>query len=127
MSPKLENRLRNVTCNDQGTSLAEATHQRRLDPAKMLQKCANPGCTVPFRSLHEGRLFLAETLATDSESTFDGNRRRMRKREHFWLCAACSTHFTLHFDASLGMLTVPLSSRAVPAPTRSRTMVAGGY
>jgi hypothetical protein len=92
----------------------------------MLQKCANPGCTVPFRSLHEGKLFLAETLAMDSDASFDGNRRKIRKREHFWLCAACSTHFTLHFDASLGMLTVPLAPRIAPVPPRSRSMVAGG-
>ena len=78
----------------------------------MLQKCANPGCTVPFRSLHEGKLFLAETFVPeDSQAGFDGNRRRIHKREHFWLCGACSTHFTLHFDASQGMLTVPISNR----------------
>ena len=77
----------------------------------MLQKCANPGCTVPFRSLHEGKLFLAETFAPESpDGSFDGNRRKIRKREHFWLCAACSTHFTLHFDAYQGMLTVPIGN-----------------
>ena len=89
----------------------------------MLQKCANPGCTVPFRSLREGKLFVSETAATDLEDGFDGNRRKTRKREHFWLCGACSVHFTLHFDATLGMLTVPLheharlrSSNVQPAP-----------
>jgi hypothetical protein len=91
----------------------------------MLQKCANPGCTVPFRSLREGKLFLAETLALESDSSFDGNRRRIRKREHFWLCAACSAHFTLYFDASIGMLTVPLSERIAVRPPRSRSMAAG--
>jgi len=91
----------------------------------MLQKCANPGCTVPFRSLREGKLFLAETLATDSDSTLDGNRRRIRKREHFWLCSACSAHFTLHFDASLGMLTVPLSERIPPHASRPGLMATG--
>jgi hypothetical protein len=92
----------------------------------MLQKCANPGCTVPFRSLHEGKLFLAETLALDSDAGFDGNKRRIRRREHFWLCAACSTHFTLHFDATLGMLTVPIAPRVVAGAARTRSMVAGG-
>jgi hypothetical protein len=75
----------------------------------MLHKCANPGCVVPFRSLREGKLFLAETFAADSDTEFDG-KRKLRKREHFWLCAACSTNFTLHYDASLGMLTVPLGT-----------------
>jgi len=75
----------------------------------MLHKCANPGCTVPFRSLREGKLFLAETCVPEP-GEFDGTRRKVRKREHFWLCAACSLHFTLHFDASRGMLTVPIGN-----------------
>jgi hypothetical protein len=78
----------------------------------MLQKCANPGCAVPFRSLHEGKLFVAESPANDADERFDGNRRKTHKREHFWLCGACSAHFTLFFDRSLGMLTIPLSQRA---------------
>jgi len=93
----------------------------------MLQKCANPGCTVPFRSLREGKLFLAETYNNDLESGFDGNRRKTHKREHFWLCGACSAHFTLHFDPTLGMLTVPLLERAAPrsaAPRSATTSVA---
>src|SRR5271169_2563136 len=77
----------------------------------MLHKCANPVCTVPFRSLREGKLFLAETLPSDVSAAFDGNRRKLRRREHFWLCDACSSHFTLRFDTTLGMLTVPLNER----------------
>ena len=76
----------------------------------MLHKCANPACTVPFRSLREGKLFLAETFPS-KQSAFDGNRRKLRRREHFWLCNACSCHFTLRFDPTHGMLTVPLSER----------------
>lgn len=80
----------------------------------MLHKCANPACTVPFRSLREGKLFLAENFPSDHSSGFDGNRRKVRRREHFWLCDACCAQFTLRFDANLGMLTVPLSNRAAP-------------
>ena len=80
----------------------------------MLHKCANPACTIPFRSLREGKLFLAETLPSDANSGFDGNRRKLRRREHFWLCDACSYNFTLRFDPTHGMLTVPLSERASP-------------
>jgi hypothetical protein len=80
----------------------------------MLQKCANPSCTVPFRSLREGKLFLAETFPSDLNSTFDGNRRKLRRREHFWLCDMCCERFTLRFDSFLGMLTVPLNQRATP-------------
>ncbi len=80
----------------------------------MLHKCANPTCTVPFRSLREGKLFLAETSPSDVNSSFQGNRRKVRRREHFWLCDACSSHFTLRFDSALGMLTVPLRERESP-------------
>jgi hypothetical protein len=78
----------------------------------MLHKCANPTCTVPFRSMRDGKLFLAETFPSDSNSAFDGYRRKLRRREHFWLCDTCSCHFTLRFDPTLGMMTVPLSERA---------------
>jgi hypothetical protein len=80
----------------------------------MLHKCANPACTVPFRSLREGKLFLAETFPSDLSGSFDGNRRKLRRREHFWLCDTCSGHFTLRYDTNQGMLTVPLSERAGP-------------
>jgi hypothetical protein len=80
----------------------------------MLHKCANPACTVPFRSLRDGKLFLVETFPSDVSAAFDGNRRKIRRREHFWLCDACAAHFTLRFDTTLGMLTVPLSEHASP-------------
>jgi len=77
----------------------------------MLHKCANPACSVPFLSLREGKLFLAEAFPSDLGGISDGNRRKLRRREHFWLCNACSAHLTLRFDANLGMLTVPLGDR----------------
>jgi len=79
----------------------------------MLQKCANPSCTTPFRSLREGKLFLSEIHSTDPESPASGARRKPH-REHFWLCDACSAHFTLRFDLLRGMMTVPLSERIEP-------------
>jgi hypothetical protein len=80
----------------------------------MLQKCANPTCVVPFLSLREGKLFLAETFPSNLNATFDGSRRKLRRRDHFWLCDACSSHYTLRFDAAQGMLTVPLVARTSP-------------
>ena len=80
----------------------------------MLHKCANPACGVPFRSLREGKLFLAETSPSDLKPVFSGNRRKPRRREHFWLCDVCCARFTLRFDTNLGMLTVPLSNSAAP-------------
>ena len=79
----------------------------------MLRKCANPACTVPFRSMREGKLFLAEAPPHD-EDAFDGQRKRLPRREHFWLCQACSYHFTLRFDPEQGMMTVPLSRAVEP-------------
>ncbi|HSZ64281.1 MAG TPA: hypothetical protein VK828_20960 [Terriglobales bacterium] len=79
----------------------------------MLQKCANPTCAVPFLSLREGKLFLAEICPSD-HAAFDGSRRKARRREHFWLCDTCATHFTLRFDSTQGMMTVPLAERARP-------------
>ena len=67
----------------------------------MLQKCANPGCNAPFRSLREGKLFLAENHAPDL-----GDRKL--RREHFWLCSSCAAQFTLRFDEERGMVAVPL-------------------
>ncbi len=75
----------------------------------MLQKCANPSCSTPFRSLREGKLFLAESLPPESASFVSGCPPKIRRREHFWLCETCSAQFTLRFDAQRGMLTVPLS------------------
>jgi hypothetical protein len=80
----------------------------------MLHKCANPACTTPFRSLREGKLFLAETFPSESGVVFEDTRQKLRRREHFWLCDACCAHFTLRFDNNLGMLTVPLNSRSAP-------------
>ncbi len=75
----------------------------------MLRKCANPACIVPFRSLREGKLFLAETPPYGLDTASDSHRKKLPRREHFWLCEACSAHFTLRFDNEQGMMTVPLS------------------
>jgi hypothetical protein len=80
----------------------------------MLRKCANPACTVPFRSLREGKLFLAETFPLGPDLALDGHRKKPPRREHFWLCEACSAHFTLRFDIVQGMMTVPLSLERKP-------------
>jgi hypothetical protein len=94
-------------------SPAKNFSERRLDPI-MLHKCANPACKVPFRSLREGKLFLAETFPSDVNTPIDGTRRKLHRREHFWLCNICSTQFTLRFDPTLGMLAVPFADRPNP-------------
>jgi hypothetical protein len=90
----------------------------------MLHKCANPACKVPFRSLREGKLFLAETCPSELSAVFEGNRRKLRRREHFWLCDTCCVHFTLRFDPTLGMLTVPCTNRAHPGYFNAATIIA---
>ncbi len=79
----------------------------------MLQKCANPACVVPFRSLREGKLFLAELPSSESHIVGAG-RRFVRHREHFWLCQACAGLFTLRFDVEKGVSTVPLGANGKP-------------
>jgi len=59
--------------------------------------------------LREGKLFLAEAPPHDLDAAFDGPRKKVPRREHFWLCVACSAHFTLRFDTEQGMMTVPLN------------------
>lgn len=80
----------------------------------MLQKCANPSCSTPFRSLREGKLFLAESLFREFATPASGSAPKMRRREHFWLCEACSLQLTLRFDAQRGMLAVPISKHLAP-------------
>ncbi len=88
----------------------------------MLQKCANPSCSAPFRSLREGKLFLAESPPPESDSLFS-SPSRVRRREHFWLCQACSAQYTLRFDGQHGMLTVPIGEHAIPRYlTRAATL-----
>lgn len=80
----------------------------------MLQKCANPSCSAPFRSLREGKLFLAESFPPESAHLLPRLSPKIRRREHFWLCEVCSAQFTLHFDAERGMLTVPINQHVAP-------------
>src|SRR3954451_5466635 len=56
----------------------------------MLRKLANPSCAVLFRSLREGKLFLAEAPAQGPDDASLSGRRSTPRREHFWLCGPCS-------------------------------------
>ena len=80
----------------------------------MLQKCANPSCSAPFRSLREGKLFLAENLPRDPNSSSPSPSPKLRRREYFWLCQACSTQLTLRLDTDRGMTTVPIAQCVAP-------------
>jgi len=74
----------------------------------LLHKCANPACSVSFRDIHVGKLFLVETSAIFGESKV---RHRVRAtHQHYWLCDQCSRGLTLMFEKERGIIPVPLSS-----------------
>jgi hypothetical protein len=91
----------------------------------MLHKCANPACNIPFLSLREGKLFLAESPDAQTHSPLKGGSRKLRRREHFWLCSTCSAQFTLHFDISQGIVTVPIRGQIPPLPSVPQAACAG--
>ena len=76
----------------------------------MLSKCANPACLSTFRLLHEGRLYLINSV-----SRFDGQKRSLARAgksaslEYAWLCSACSSCMTIHLDEENGTIMVRMS------------------
>jgi len=57
----------------------------------MLAKCANPACSVPFRYLHEGKLFRLDVGA--GPPAVSGHAPR--QLQYFWLCEGCARTMTL--------------------------------
>jgi hypothetical protein len=53
----------------------------------VISKCANPSCSVPFRSLHDGRLFCF-TSGSEAMPWTEGIPFR-------WLCSGCCLNLTL--------------------------------
>jgi hypothetical protein len=60
----------------------------------MLRKCANPECSVPFRYLHEGKLFVLEIA---------GQRRKL---DCHWLCDSCCRTLTVTSGSGQGITLV---------------------
>lgn len=70
----------------------------------MLRKCANPVCYVPFRYLHQGKLFEVEIQYREcpfGKSTSSNGKRYV---DRYWLCDQCATHFALQFDPRRGVV-----------------------
>jgi hypothetical protein len=73
----------------------------------MVEKCANPSCSTPFRRVGRGKLFAFEVRASGrsphrvlaARSTKPGSTSLF-----FWLCAICSLTITLGLD-NAGRLT----------------------
>jgi len=72
----------------------------------MLSKCANPGCTNPFRYLRDGKLF--EFQRTEEQTPESQSKKPVRRVEFFWLCGQCSTELTVVRDEKKGVITMPL-------------------
>jgi uncharacterized protein YcsI (UPF0317 family) len=51
----------------------------------MVSNCANPNCGKPLHYLREGRIFVFDVPAG-----VEGDGKRTRRLEHFWLCGACA-------------------------------------
>jgi hypothetical protein len=60
----------------------------------MLSKCINPACFVPFRYLHEGRIFQVDSVAR----TTGPNVAPCHKTEFFWLCEKCARSMKVVLD-----------------------------
>jgi len=81
----------------------------------MVAKCANPSCSVSFRSLQEGRLF---RLEADSGLTPSANSCASSESgvEYFWLCSRCSKLMSLGLGQDGTVVTVPLPDCAHRKP-----------
>lgn len=68
----------------------------------MVSRCANALCGVPFKYLHEGRLFQFET----STNLMNNSSRFV----FWWLCPRCCLTMTLVQSGASGMTVVGLDS-----------------
>ena len=73
----------------------------------MVQKCANPTCSSPFRSLRKGRVFVKEV-----EGNPDGSGR-FRHLEYFWLCDSCCRSMTVIAEKGKGVRVAPLPALGI--------------
>ena len=63
----------------------------------MIDKCANPECSVPFDQL-EGRFFRFRYSCAPNEPP-----PNTHSVQHFWLCSRCSQTYTLHKQEEHGV------------------------
>jgi hypothetical protein len=73
----------------------------------MITKCANPGCSVHFHSLKGGRLYrfkfrTPQPLRTEIPNSIC-ELKSERATVYFWMCAQCSSKFSLSFDPQQGL------------------------
>jgi hypothetical protein len=70
----------------------------------MVIKCANPKCSLPFGYQYVGRVFRLRLYRAGKRGEL---RDRKTRVEYFWLCASCSSAFTLVFDERRGVSLAP--------------------
>jgi hypothetical protein len=81
----------------------------------MLSKCASPGCSTPFRYLHEGKLYLIDRKAASAGRKPPADLRYARKSrglEYVWLCSSCCSDLTIQVDDDHGVRVVRKRRRA---------------
>jgi hypothetical protein len=74
----------------------------------MLSKCANPACDVPFRYMHQGKLFRLE-VGAEATATVQATKKPARHVEFFWLCDRCAAEMKLTYREGVGITTVRLA------------------
>jgi hypothetical protein len=79
----------------------------------MVSKCANPGCSNPFRYMHEGKLFRMEAEIQPAGSSSlpyrPNGKKSVRRMEFFWLCDNCASTMTLIYEKGVGVRVRPLA------------------
>jgi hypothetical protein len=75
----------------------------------MLSKCARPGCSTPFRYLHEGKLYLIDRKAASAGRKSPADLKyagKSRPLEYVWLCSSCCSDLTIQVDDDHGVRVV---------------------
>ena len=73
----------------------------------MLSKCANPTCSNLFRYLHEGRLYLINSVSHfDRWKRLSTSARKSGPPEYAWLCSVCASYMTIHINEENRMIVV---------------------
>jgi hypothetical protein len=70
----------------------------------MLSKCANSACSIAFRYLGEGRLYLIDSKAALARwhNSASGLKYvgKLCTYEYFWLCSSCCQEMTIQIDST---------------------------
>ena len=71
----------------------------------MLSKCANPLCSNTFRYLHQGRLYVINSVSRrDGRKRFSRCISESQTPEYAWLCTVCCSCMTIAIDEENGTI-----------------------